>query len=204
MDLCLLLACTPWGISEGLLGWRCAPPERICICFISYFPKSTFIKRVENGVICMNIWIHIKDTWIIPLCGGDCISTRSFIVRNFISCAEITWVATGGAVGLEHLLATLLPTRWGRFLGSDGSSGPLKQIPPELCLGSLSSFPRELLKWDSLTCASPGSALHVQGSPPHPQPKEHVLTHMHTYTHTHIPLSCSVLLTRTCTNIYIK
>ena len=193
MDLCLLLACTPWGVSEGLLGWRCAPPERVCICFISYFPKSTSIKWVEDGVICMNIWIHIKDTWIIPLCGGDCVSTRSFIVRNFISCAEITWVATGGAVGLEHLLATLLPTRWGRFLGSDGSSGPLKQIPPELCLGSLSSFPRELLKWDSLTCASPGSALHVQGSSPHPQPKEHVSTHMHTYTHTHTPVLLSTV-----------
>ena len=62
MDLCLLLACTPWGVSEGLLGWRCAPPERVCICFISYFPKSTSIKWVEDGVICMNIWIHIKDT----------------------------------------------------------------------------------------------------------------------------------------------
>ena len=47
---------------------------------------------------------------------------------------------------------------------------------------------------------------HVQGSLPHPQPKEHVLTHMHTHTHTHThtPLSGSVLLTRTCTNIYVK
>ena len=39
---------------------------------------------------------------------------------------------------------------------------------------------------------------------PSPPPTQRTCTYTHAHTHTHTPLSGSVLLTRTCTNIYVK